>query len=76
MKYLLVIAVVVVFYLYWKKQRRPLQPPPSAARPLPPAQQMVACAHCGLHLPARDALTDSAQRTYCCAAHQQQGPRQ
>lgn len=75
-KYLLVIAVVAVFYLYWKKQRRSIQtPPPAAATKLAPPQPMVACSHCGLHLPAHDALIDTRQQPYCCEAHRNLGPR-
>jgi uncharacterized protein len=36
---------------------------------------MVACAHCGLHLPQRDALSDAQQQSYCCEAHRKLGPR-
>ncbi len=76
MKYLLVIAVVAVFYLYWKKQRQSLRPPAPPSQPtLAPPQPMVACAHCGLHLPQRDALSDAKQQSYCCEAHRKLGPR-
>ena len=76
MKYLLVIAVVAVFYLHWKKQRQSLRPPTPPAKPtLAPPQPMVACAHCGLHLPQGDALIDTRQHPYCCEAHRQRGPR-
>jgi uncharacterized protein len=34
---------------------------------------MVACAHCGLHLPAADALPEGA-RLYCSDAHRRLGP--
>lgn len=34
---------------------------------------MVACAHCGLHLPAADAVPDGA-RLYCSDAHRRLGP--
>lgn len=75
MKYLLVIAVVAVFYLYWKKQRRSIQtPPPPPATTLAAPQPMVACTHCGLHLPAADALIDTRQQPYCCEAHRDLGP--
>lgn len=73
MKYLLVIAVVAIFYLYWKKQRTPLRPPPAAPPSLKSPQQMVACTHCGLHLPERDALHDAQQHPYCCEAHRNAG---
>lgn len=36
---------------------------------------MVACAHCGVHLPQPDALFDAAGRPYCSEAHRLGGPR-
>jgi uncharacterized protein len=35
---------------------------------------MVACAHCGVHLPRDEAITIDA-RHYCCAEHQQRDAR-
>lgn len=40
-----------------------------AAKPL----EMVACAHCGVHLPAQDALVDGDRR-FCSDAHRRLGP--
>jgi uncharacterized protein len=34
---------------------------------------MVECAHCGLHLPAQDAVPEGS-RLYCSEAHQRLGP--
>jgi len=72
MKYLVLLVVLVVGYAWWRNQRMS-GTPPSPARPgQPPApQDMVACAHCGVHLPRTEALT-SGQRSYCCAEHQRQ----
>ena len=36
-------------------------------------EQMVACAHCGVHLPAQDALVDGDRR-FCSDAHRRLGP--
>ena len=36
---------------------------------------MLACAHCGVHLPQADALTDAAGRPFCGEAHRLAGPR-
>ena len=45
----------------------------------PPAGHLpvatVACAHCGLHLPAADAVPEGA-RLYCSDAHRRLGPAQ
>ncbi len=37
-------------------------------------EDMVACAHCGVHLPASLALPAQG-RSYCSAAHRDAGPR-
>lgn len=42
---------------------------------LPQAQPMVACAHCGVHLPRSDAVADGAGRLFCGDAHRIAGPR-
>jgi uncharacterized protein len=39
-----------------------------------PVEDMVACAHCGVHLPASLAL-QAQGRSYCSAAHRDAGPR-
>lgn len=38
-------------------------------RPAPAVEQMVACAECGVHLPAKDALSDKAGRLFCGKPH-------
>ncbi|MEO0317901.1 MAG: hypothetical protein RL404_1578 [Pseudomonadota bacterium] len=32
-------------------------------------EKMVACAHCGIHLPLSEALTGADHRHYCCEEH-------
>ena len=58
MKYLVLLGVLALAYALWRQQRR--SPPPThRASPPPPAapQDMVACAHCGVHLPRDEAMT-------------------
>jgi uncharacterized protein len=43
-------------------------------RPGAPAS-MIACAHCGVHLPQTEALFDAAGRPFCSEAHRLAGPR-
>ncbi len=74
MKYLIVLAVIAVVYALWRSQR----PAPPSRRAAPRArnaapQDMVRCAHCGVHLPKADAL-EQGGRSYCCRAHQDLGP--
>lgn len=81
MKYLLVLLVVVV--VAWMLLRRRERPPPAApttppkpADPVSPsAQAMLACAHCGVHLPKTEAQFDVAGRPFCSQAHRLSGPR-
>ena len=46
---------------------------PSAAKTDPSPQAMVRCAHCGVHLPALDALTNGSD-SFCGEAHRRLGP--
>lgn len=50
--------------------QRPASPAPGSAVADPAQRElMVACAHCGVHLPIHEALDDGQGRHYCCAAH-------
>lgn len=77
-KYLLVLLVVGlgVWMLSTKFRRRdaaePRVKPPPAKAGVPAPQDMVACAHCGLHLPAADAVLGGS-RVYCSEAHRALG---
>jgi uncharacterized protein len=41
----------------------------SAANEPPQAEAMVACAHCGIHFPASEALADASGAVFCSAEH-------
>lgn len=76
MKFLLVLGVVLFGIWLWKHNRRadkvakeaaPRAPaPPQPTHPSP--AHMVACAHCGLHLPQHDAVLGD-KGAYCSEAH-------
>ena len=82
MKYLLVLLVIVIAVGVWRSRRRAenleaRRPAARADSRLQPPQDMVACAHCGLHLPRSDALVlgDASRAAYYCSAeHRAQGP--
>ena len=79
MKYLLVIAVVLVAFYIWRHNRRAEaqeraeaeqqanRQRPSRRTPVVPSA-MVTCRHCGLHLPAPDAVKGSLG-FYCGPEH-------
>ncbi len=79
MKYLLVAVVVFLGYALWKHNRqqeraereaaRPQQPPRNPSHPVTPAA-MVTCKHCGVHLPATEAIQGQLG-VYCGHAHRQ-----
>lgn len=70
MKYLLLLLIIaVVAVLLGFKRSRPRAPAPTKHQePLP--KDMVACAHCGLHLPRDEALPGRGGQ-FCSAAHRQ-----
>ncbi len=76
MKFVLLLLVLVVVGLVFFGRRRAVPPPdkPTARKPDGP-QAMLACAHCGVHLPQAEALMDAAGRPYCSEAHRLHGPR-
>ena len=74
MKYLVLLGVLVLAWvLFFKGRRRP----PSVRRrdDAPAVAAMLACAHCGLHVPKAEVLVDAAGRPYCGEAHRLAGPR-
>lgn len=66
MKYLLLFGVLWFAWWLWRKDQAGQRPP--APPPARPAERMVACAHCGVHLPQGEALTDG-DRHFCCEEH-------
>ncbi len=81
LKFLLLVVVVgVAVWMLTAKGRsndRAKTGTPKAAPRRPPAgpQAMVACAHCGVHLPQPDTVADAAGRPYCSESHRLAGPR-
>lgn len=75
MKYLLVLAVVAVAIWIWRNNRREeiraAAPPPQRSPRVTGPEAMVRCAHCGLHLPAADAVSGHGGSHYCTPAHRQ-----
>jgi len=77
LKYLLVLIVIAIgFWMVSTRSRKPSdRNRPSAGKPEAPSaapQAMLRCAHCGLHLPAADVVTDGSL-AYCSDAHRRLG---
>lgn len=74
MKYVVVLVVVgVVLWLLLRSRSRTL-PVGRRSNAAGKPQAMVACEHCGIHLPRGDALVDG-RGVYCSEAHRLAGPR-
>ncbi|WP_027017153.1 PP0621 family protein [Comamonas composti] len=73
MKYVLVLLVLVIAVGVWRNRRRAEDQPrrERAAPRVGKPQDMVECAHCGLHLPRSEALQAGAL-SYCSAEHRSQ----
>ncbi|MFN3888006.1 MAG: PP0621 family protein [Aquabacterium sp.] len=84
LKYLLIGLLVWLLVIPALKRAFGKQPSPRRSTAEPPApptssgdvQDMVQCAHCGVHLPEAEAHHDRAGRPYCSAEHARGGPRQ
>lgn len=71
MKFLLFLAIVLLVVWLWRSGRRSEQRSDQAAPPAPPGpQEMVRCAHCGVHLPHGDAIVGRIG-LYCSSEHRQ-----
>ncbi len=66
MKYLFWALVIVLVWWAWRRTRHAgTRPPPTAE---PRTQDMVTCAHCGVHLPHNEAVAGTRGQ-YCSPAH-------
>ena len=72
MKFLLLLAIVLLLAWLWRSGRRGASSTDAAARPASPPgpQEMVRCAHCGVHLPHSDAVVGRIG-LYCSPEHRQ-----
>lgn len=60
----------LIAYLIFRGMGRPKGGSTQGRRP---AEKMVLCAHCGVHLPEGESLR-SGEHHYCCEAHRVLGP--
>ncbi|MBX3604189.1 MAG: hypothetical protein KF788_02905 [Piscinibacter sp.] len=75
MKYLLLLVAVLVLLWLLRGSRRGEPPPPPAAPGESSARPVVACRHCGVHLPRDEALPGRGG-VFCGEAHRAEYERQ
>lgn len=68
MKYFIVLVVVVLVAWRWRIARTAVAAPKPSAKSQAQPTDMVACRHCGLHLPTAESLRGQ-QGMYCSPAH-------
>lgn len=67
-------AVVLLLWLWFGRGSRREHDPGPGSRKDGAAEDMIRCAHCGVHLPRSEALLDGGL-PYCTEAHRVAGPR-
>lgn len=70
MKYLLLITIVLVLWWAWRKRSTHSQGGAPTVEKVP--ENIVACAHCGVHHPLSESLPEG-QQFFCSAAHRVAG---
>jgi uncharacterized protein len=68
MKYLIWLLVILAAIWAFKRSRRPAKPAEEKKTTSATPSNMVACAHCGLHLPQEEAVTGT-KGLYCSTEH-------
>jgi uncharacterized protein len=64
---LFLLAIVIVVYLLLRSYRKPAPKQDAEA----PAEEMVRCAHCGVHLPKSESIL-SGGKFFCSDAHRRE----
>ena len=70
---LLLLAVLLLLWMLFGRGRGRGDGSSRAEPPSGQTEAMVACAHCGVHLPRSEALR-AAELSYCSPAHRDAGP--
>lgn len=70
----LVVLIVLVVLAVWLVRRALRSPPGGGESPALREGELVACAHCGLHLPRGEAR-EAAGKLYCSEEHAMLGRR-
>ncbi|MFT5534622.1 MAG: hypothetical protein ACI8WM_000414 [Burkholderiaceae bacterium] len=64
------VLVLLVIYVVRKKMTAATRPPPQTRSPNDvEGESMVNCAHCGIYVPASEALSGPQGKLYCSSEH-------
>jgi uncharacterized protein len=74
-KWLIFIFLGYVVYLYWQRRQLPRPKRGRDSSQSKGPERMVACTHCGIHLPESESLSDDDRRSYCCEEHRRLGSK-
>ena len=69
-----VLVLLVVGLVVWLLSTRARSRATRGSRPSQQPEAFARCAHCGVHLPIKDAVVDGGI-AYCSEAHRLAGPR-
>lgn len=70
MKFLLWAAIIVgVIWVLRNKKKTPRTESPASTRQSADGEPMFTCAHCGIHFPASEAVTDPGGIVFCGDRH-------
>jgi uncharacterized protein len=72
--FIIAIVGIALWWMFGRRRGDAGKPEAPAAKKAAP-QAMVACAHCGVHLPQTDTVADAEGRLFCGEAHRLAGPR-
>lgn len=74
MKFLLWLVVVLIAVL-WLKKALKSKPAVESTATTPGGEKMIPCAHCGLHVPASEAVSNFSGAVFCGEEHRRLGAR-
>jgi uncharacterized protein len=73
LKWLIFILLGYLLFQYWQRRQLPRPGPGRSGGAARGPEHMVACVHCGIHLPESESLGDAEGRPYCCEEHRRLG---
>ncbi|MFZ1853182.1 MAG: PP0621 family protein [Nitrosomonas sp.] len=64
----LIIIAGLIFWMFRINLNKKYEPADSSR----PFEDMVSCAHCGIHVPKNESLSDQNNQHFCCIQHREE----